>query len=95
MNKFKNLNSTLGQLLKKYDLDHLYALQQIKSKWQQMDKTIAAHSEPIEYQVKKKKLIIKITNHAWKKEFISNKEQLLLKIKTYFKTIEITNIEFI
>ncbi|KAA3609840.1 MAG: hypothetical protein D8M58_08655 [Calditrichaeota bacterium] len=92
---FKNINTTLGKLLEQYNLSHVYSLETIKKDWSNMDKTIAAHSAPVEYDPKTKILKLKIENISWKKEFIENREMFLAKTKAYFKTIEIHNIEFI
>jgi len=93
--KFNNINSTLSKLLDQYNLTHIYSLETIKKGWFQMDKTIAAHSDPIEYNPGLKVLKIKVHNSTWRKEFKENKELLLTRAKNYFSTIEIKNIELI
>ncbi len=93
--KTKNINSILSNLLDQYNLSHIYSMEIIKNGWPEMDKTIAAHSEPIEYNPRIKALKVKINNKTWKKEFIENREVLLSKVKNFFKNIEIKSIEFI
>jgi hypothetical protein len=93
--KFTNINLTLDKILRQYNLAHLYAIESIKKDWFNMDKTIAAHSDPIEYIPEKKLLKIRIENLNWKNEFFENRTLLLSKIQNYFKNIEIKNIEFI
>ena len=93
--KFKNINSTLGKLLDQYNLTHIYSIEVIRKGWFEMDKTIAAHSEPIEYIPSLNLLKLKISNSSWKREFLENKVLLLSKAKNHFKNIEINSIEII
>jgi hypothetical protein len=93
--KFTAIDLTLSKLLDQYNLAHVYSIEMIKKGWFEMDKTIAAHSDPIEYNPGLKKLKIKIHNSSWKNEFFKNRELLLSKVKNYFKKIEINIIEFI
>ena len=93
--KYTNINTVLGKILKQYDLNHLYFLENIKHKWASFDKTIAAHAQPVEYDEKFKKLTLKIDNSSWKKEFKNNKEVLTIKIQNAFKDIEIKQVEII
>ncbi len=93
--KFKNINFTLNKLLDQYNLSHVYSMELIKKGWAKMDRTIASHSEPVEYNQKYKTLKIRIENLSWKKEFLENSELLLSKVKSHFTNIEINKIDFI
>lgn len=93
--KYTNINTVLGNILKQYNLHHLYFLENIKQKWPTFDKTIAAHSTPVEYDERIKKLTLKIDNSSWKKEFKNNKEVLTIKIQNAFQDIEIKHLEII
>lgn len=91
--KFQSLNSVLAKVLANYDLAHLHYLEEIRKGWKNFDKTIASHSEPIDYDLKSATLFLKIENTIWKKEFLLNKEVLSVKIKNAFRNINIKNIE--
>lgn len=92
---FNSINSTLSKLLDQFNLTHIYSLEIIKKGWHDMDKTIAAHSEPIEFEPNLKVLKLKINTISWKKEFFENRSLFLLKVKNHFKNIQIDNIEII
>lgn len=92
---FKSINTTLNTLLSNYNLSHIYSLEVIKKEWINYDKTIAANSEPIEYNGKTKTLKIKVKSKTWKTEFINNHKVLTLNINNYFSDISIKKIEII
>ena len=94
-NRFSDINSVLGKILTKHNLNHIYYLQNIKQNWDAFDKTIAAHAEPVAYDAKFKKLTLRINNSSWKKEFKENKETLIIKIQNAFRSIEIKNVEIV
>jgi hypothetical protein len=93
--KFTNISDVLNTILKENNLSHIYALEEIKNKWAAFDKTIAAHSQPAEYDFNRGVLKIKVDNFIWKKEFLENIETLTLKIKNSFRTIKLKSIEII
>ncbi len=93
--KFKSISSVLSKVLANNNLAHLHFLEEIKNGWAKFDKTIAAHSEPVDYNFMSKTLVLKIKNAIWKKEFLLNKEKVDVKIKNNFRNIKIKNIEII
>ena len=92
---FKSVSSPLEKILKKYNLQDIYFLQSLKTGWNEMDKTIAIHSEPLNYNSENKILTIKVKNETWKTEFKKNVSFLKSKIRVKFKNIDIEKIEII
>jgi hypothetical protein len=93
--KYTDINTVLGRILNKHNLSHVYYLQNIKQNWPTFDKTIAAHAMPLDYDQKYKKLTLRVANVNWKKEFIRNKEILIVKIQNAFRSIDIKDIEIV
>ena len=92
---YTNINSVLAKILNQYNLDHLYSLENIRQKWSNFDKTIAANAQPVAYDKNFKKLTLKVSNLSWKNEFINNKEELRVKVQNTFQDIGIKIIEII
>jgi len=92
-NSFQKINSTLDIIMNKHNLTHVYSLDVMKKNWTVMDKTIAAHSVPIKFNPKNKRLTVKIESDLWKHEFFLNRISLLNTIKKYFHNIDIRSIE--
>lgn len=90
--KFRSINAVLTKVLENHDLVHLHYIEEIRKNWKDFDKTIASHSEPINFDNKSGTLYLKIENEMWKKEFLINKETLKVKIKNAFRNISIKNI---
>lgn len=82
-------------MLKKYEMHDVFNLQILKDRWPEIDKTISIHSEPYAYDITQKKLIIKVKNESWKKEFDLNKDLLKSKIQILFKNIDINDLKII
>lgn len=91
--KFRSLNSVLDKVLTSHNLAHLHYIEEIKKEWNNFDKTIASHAEPVRYDANTGILYLKIENILWKKEFLANIETLSIRIKNAFRKINIKNIE--
>jgi len=92
---YKNINSILNRILTKHNLSHIYSLESIKKNWSSFDKTIAAHASPVSYDLALKKLVLKVDNSSWKKEFIQNKDILIVKIQNAFHGVDIKKLEIV
>lgn len=93
--KFANISTVLNTILEKNNLSHLYALDEISRNWKVFDKTISAHSTPVDFDYNSGILKIRVENAIWKKEFIENIATLTVKIKNSFRIHNIKHIEII
>jgi len=93
--KYTDIGTVLGKILKNNNLSHVYNLENIRKNWSTFDKTIAAHAQPLAYDAQYKKLVLRVDNASWKKEFIQNKDVLIVKLQNAFQSIDIKNLEII
>jgi len=93
--KYTDIGTVLGKILQNNNLSHIYNLENIRQNWSSFDKTIAVHAQPLAYDAHFKKLILRVDNISWKKEFIKNKDMLIVKLQNAFQSIDIKNVEII
>jgi predicted nucleic acid-binding Zn ribbon protein len=92
--KFTPLNSTLKNILQKYELEEDYIFQNIKSNWDTiLDNKINMVIKPV--KLEKKILYIEAKTDYWKNELDHLNEQILKKVNSNINPYRIDEIKII